>query len=260
MECEDVHAHLADHLAGTLPAAAADALDRHVEGCPACAAELDHFSRTWDLLGSLPADPVPSSAMRARLAATMAGFEVARTRTPGSRFPAPGSRLGWLAAAATLVIGIGIGRQTAPAPGVDPQIVALHDEVRALREMAAVALLQQASPSERLKGVTWTSRLDQPGSEVAQVLLDTLMRDPNVNVRLAAIDALKRFGDREAVRRGTLEALGRQSSPLVQIALIDFAAEVNGAEAADALRRLSSDPNVNETVRARAAAVLQKVG
>jgi hypothetical protein len=62
------------------------------------------------------------------------------------------------------------------------------------------------------------------------------------------------------VRRGALEALARQSSPLVQIALIDFAAEVNGGGAADTLRRLSIDPLVNETVRARAAAVLQKVG
>jgi hypothetical protein len=253
MECEDVHARLADHVAGTLSAAAEADVERHIAQCAACAAERDGFAATWDELGGLPAARVPSAALRARFAATLDGFE-ASVRPPRRHQAA------WLAAAAaTLIIGIGIGRQTT-APVDDGRLAELRGEVRALREMAAVALMQQASPSERLKGVTWTSRIEQPGVELAQVLLDTLMSDPNVSVRLAAIDALKRFGDREIVRRGALEALGQQSSPLVQIALIDFAAEVNGAGAADTLRRLSSDPRINETVRARAAAVLQKVG
>ncbi len=108
--------------------------------------------------------------------------------------------------------------------------------------------------------MAWTGQIDEPGAEVSSVLLDMLVRDPNANVRLAAIDALRRFGDREAVRLGALEALKYQSSPMVQIALIDFVAEVNGADAADALKRLSDDPLVNATVRARAAAVLQRVG
>jgi hypothetical protein len=255
MECEDVHAQLADHLAGALSAEAEADLERHLAQCAACAAERDGFSAAWDQLGGLPADRVPSAAMRARFAATLEGFEA-------SMRPSRGSRAAWpAAAAAMLIVGILIGRQTVvPAPGDNGQLADLRGEVRALREMTAVALMQQASPSERLKGVTWTSRLEQPGAELAELLLDTLMSDPNVSVRLAAIDALRRFADREVVRRGTLAALGQQSSPLVQIALIDFAAELNGAGAAETLRRLSNDPLVNETVRARAAAVLQKVG
>jgi hypothetical protein len=259
MECEDVQAQLADYVGGALPAEAEAEIDRHIASCAACAADRDGFSATWEQLGALPADRVPSDRMRARLEAAIEGFQV--RAGAGRRRPA-----WWLAAAAALlVVGIAIGRQTAPAsgdagPGGDRQIAALRDELRALREMTAMALLQQSSPSERLKGVTWTSRIEEPGAELAELLLDTLMSDPNVSVRLAAIDALRRFGDREVVRRGALEALARQSSPLVQIALIDFAAEVNGGGAADTLRRLSIDPLVNETVRARAAAVLQKVG
>jgi hypothetical protein len=254
MECEDVHARLADHVAGTLSEPAEAEVERHIAQCAACAAERDGFAATWDRLGGLAADRVPSAAMRARFAATLDGFE-ASIRPPRR------AQAAWLAAAAAMLIaGILIGRQTTTAPVDDGRLAELRGEVRALREMTAVALMQQASPSERLKGVTWTSRLEQPGAELAQVLLDTLMSDPNVSVRLAAVDALRRFGDREAVRRGALEALGQQSSPLVQIALIDLAAEVNGAGAADTLRRLSNDPMVNETVRARAAAVLQKVG
>jgi HEAT repeat protein len=259
MECEDVHADLADYLAGRLPAAAADAFERHLQDCRACAADVAGLEETWHGLGELAADPVPAAALRARVSAVIDGYGAGADRQ--AAWVARARQAGWLAAAAAVLFAaFAIGRQNAPAPATDVQVAALRDEMRALREMTAIALLHQPSPSDRLKGVTWTGQIDQPGSEVALVLLDTLMRDPNVNVRLAAIDALKRFGDREAVRRGTLEALKHQSSPLVQIALIDLAADINGPAAAEALRRLSDDPQINAAVRARAAAMLQRVG
>ena len=129
-----------------------------------------------------------------------------------------------------------------------------------MRQMVTLSLMQQQSASERLKGVTWINEIDQPGSEVVTALLDALMHDPNVNVRLASIDALKRFGERDVVRQGALEAFPRQTSPLVQIALIDFVIEVNGRDSAGTLRRLSEDPMLDEAVRARAAWGLQQLG
>jgi HEAT repeat protein len=129
-----------------------------------------------------------------------------------------------------------------------------------MRERVTLSLLHQQSASERLKGVAWSNQIDQPGDRLTAALLDALMHDPNVNVRIATVDALQRFADREAVRRGALEALAEQTSPIVQIALIDFVVEVNGPEAAETLRRLSMDPTVNEAVQARAAEGLAQLG
>ena len=129
-----------------------------------------------------------------------------------------------------------------------------------MRQVLTLSLLQQQSASERLKGVSFTAQAEQPGNEVALALLDTLMHDPNVNVRLATIDALKRFAARENVRRGVIEALASQTSPLVQIALIDFVVETNGRDAADTLRRLSGDPMLDQAVRGRAARALRQIG
>jgi hypothetical protein len=136
----------------------------------------------------------------------------------------------------------------------------MRSEMHDLREMVSLSLMQQQSASERLKGVTWTGQLDRPSGEVVAALLDALMHDPNVNVRLATIDALERFASREDVQRGTIEAVERQPSPLVQIALIDFMVKTNERGSAAALRRLSQDPQVNGTVRARAAWGLQQLG
>src|SRR6185437_11241839 len=101
--------------------------------------------------------------------------------------------------------------------------------------------------------VSWSNQLDRPGDEVVTALIDTLMHDTNVNVRLASIDALKRFADRDAVRNAAVHALSTQKSPLVQMALIDFVVETNEHSALDALRKLASDNTVNADVRTRAA-------
>ena len=113
--------------------------------------------------------------------------------------------------------------------------------------------------------MSYSSQLAAPGSDVVNALLDTLMHDPNVNVRLATVDALRRFADRDGpqadtVRRGTMQALPQQTSPLVQVALIDFAVETGSRESVGALRGLATNTMVDATVRARAERGLQQLG
>ena len=126
--------------------------------------------------------------------------------------------------------------------------------------MPLLSLLQQQSASERLRGVSWSSQVPQPEEAILSALLQTLNSDPNVNVRLASVDALRRFGGREGVRRDVAEALPQQESPLVQIALIDFLLEAEGPEAAGVLRRLADDLMLDKAVRDRAARGLRQVG
>jgi hypothetical protein len=126
--------------------------------------------------------------------------------------------------------------------------------------MVTLSLLQQQSASERLKGVTSSSQIEQPGREVVSALIETLRNDSNVNVRLASVDALRRFGGRETVRRDVVAALPQQDSPLVQIALIDFLLEAQGPDAAMTLRRIAKDMMFDKAVRARAERGLRQVG
>jgi hypothetical protein len=271
MECQDVHAALADHLDGALPPDAAGDLAAHLRACATCAGEVEGLSETGGLLGGLTVAPPDSAAMRARFDALLAGYAEGAGLAPGGPpMPATPARRPWVpravayvgAAAALLVLGAVVGRQSraADTQSTELQLAELRTELRDVRQMMTLALLQQPSASERLKGVTWTEQIDEPDNEVTNALLVALTTDPNVNVRLASIDALRRFGGQAAVRRGVLDALPRQMSPLVQIALIDFVVEVNGREAAETLRRLSTDEMLDRAVRARAAMGLQQVG
>lgn len=260
MECEVAQAHLPDHLARTLAAPIAAAVDAHLRGCHRCAAEYAGIEETWQRLRTVPPAEPDTTLMRSRFEAGL--HEYARAHPSGRPIHRGAAYYGMqiAAAAAMLVLGVLIGRQSPSAPAADPQLAALRDELRDMREMIAVSLLQQQSATERLKGVSWSNQIDDPGMTVTSALLDALMHDPNVNVRVSAIDALKRVAEREDVRLGALEALSRQTSPIVQVALIEFVVETNGREAAVALRRIADDPMANETVRMRARRGLEQLG
>jgi HEAT repeat protein len=223
--------------------------------------EADALDTTWRMLGGIDAPAPDSDRMRARLDAVIDALEHGE---PSSRRRWRGYAVQGLAAAAILLIGLAIGRFVMPdrarLADSSSEIAAMRSEMRELREMVSLSLMQQQSASDRLKGVTWTGQLDRPSAEVVSALLDALMHDPNVNVRLATIDALERFASREDVRRAAIEAVDRQMSPLVQIALIDFLVKTNERESAPTLRRLAQDPRVNDAVRSRAAWGLQQLG
>ena len=259
MRCEEFSARLPDEWVGGLPDGERAAMREHVASCAACRQELESLGDTWGLLGEIPIAAPDSRAMRARLDAAIRREQQASrpVRTRG----APWNQ--WLLAAGlagvALVAGVFVGRSGAPAPA-SSDVVALREELRDLRHMVALSLMQQQSASERLKGVGWSTRLEGPSDEVVTALIDTLRHDENVNVRLASIDALKRFADRDDVRRAALDALQTQHAPLVQMALIDFVVETQDREAAAALRRISDDAKSDQTVRTRAAWGLEHLG
>jgi hypothetical protein len=262
MRCEDVTPQLADYLTGLLPDPPSGEVSRHIAVCDDCRKELEDLHDTWRLLGELPAPAPDSSAMRARFDAVLAQH-VADSGSAATGSPMWSRRSHWPwalgASAATLVLGVLLGRLTAP-DSASRDLASLRDELRETRVLVGLSLMQQTSASERLRGVSWSSGIDRPGDELVEALVGALRHDPSDNVRLATVDALRRFADRDAVRRGAIEALPQQTSPLVQVALIDFVVEVNDRNAIETLRRLSSDPMVNEAVRARAALALERIG
>ena len=66
MECEVAQAHLADHLARTLPRAVAADVAAHLRACETCAAEYEAMGETWQLLRTIPAAEPDSASMRTR--------------------------------------------------------------------------------------------------------------------------------------------------------------------------------------------------
>jgi hypothetical protein len=271
MNCESIREKFADFLAGELDEGSRQRVQTHLFVCPACREELEGLSAIWTKLGVLPKEQ-PGPALRQRfyemLEAYKDGLDEARTG-PGLRRTISG----WLErimprqpvyqfalSLVLLVAGLGAGYLlNGSRPAAKNEIAALHSEVTDMRRAVAISMLKQASPSERLMGVSWSSRLESPDEKILQALLDTLNHDSNVSVRLAAIDALYLFYDNPHVKAGLIESLAGQTSPLVQISLINLLVEIRERRAVEALEQLIQDRKLNPRVRERAEMVLAKL-
>ena len=278
MKCERIQELCADYLRGELAGNQKEDLERHLRECVACREETEGAQALWARLASLPA-PQPSAAMDARFAALLAA-ERRRLESDGEAEPfAPrlvqfltglwpwrqGLQFGLAAALFGLGLLLGLslaGSHRAGPQGIvqDPTLTQLREEVSGLRQMVTLALLQEASASERLRGAEWSSQLPAADDRVLAALLRALDSDPNVNVRLAAVGALEHFGDHASVRQGLLAALPRQHSPLVQVEVIRLLVELKERQTVPALKGLLQDTAVNPTVRECAEWGLEQLG
>lgn len=269
MKCERVNELLPDLLAGSANESERVEVQAHCAGCPACKDMVEGLGALWTNLGQLP-DERPSEAMRPRFDAMLEAYQQGM-HASGRETSSPSRQTshGWIerlwprqpvmqfaAALACIVVGLAGGRWLL---GGGAEIQQLQKEVHATRQLVTLSLLQQNSPSERLKGVTFGARLDPPDPEVLSALLNVLNEDPNVNVRLAAADALVLYKDQPTVRQGLVQSFRKQKSPLVQIALIDLLVQMRERDATTLLQQLSKDTKVDQAVRQRASWGLQRL-
>jgi len=286
MNCQRVQESFIDYQDGTLPADESAALRAHLASCPTCQREWSALQEITRKLDALPAVEEPSPRLRKQFYAmlethqrdadSVSPFALARSRLDrffAALLPSQPA-LQFAFALALLVGGVLAGSRYLGAPAARPAAPDNSAEVAALRKqgedlrkqvddmgkLVAASLLQQKSTSERLSAVLATMDLKSPDRKVLSDLVGALAFDPSVNVRLSAVEALAPHADDLLVRAGLLNALSRESAPLVQVAMIELLTSVHEAEAAPIFDRISRDEAADKTVREaarRALAVLR---
>jgi len=256
MSCEETTALLADRLLGQTSADDERRLDAHLATCAACRAEVAAASELWTDMGALDAE-VPHERLRARFHAALAAYEARESSSWLERalerwWPRQPLLQAGLAAGLMLV-GVLIGQQLPSS--TDGEVAALRDEVRSV----GLALLDHQSASERLLGVAWSRRTEQ-APEVVSALLERVRYDPSVNVRLAAVDALRSRLSRPEVEAGLALALEQQDTPLVQVALTDALLESGSDDGIEAVRRMLARDELDPAVREYAETALTETG
>jgi len=264
---------LPDFLMGSFTESERSSIQTHLKSCAACRREYESLSLLWNSLSALPEEK-PSPAMRERFNAMLSAYEQGIRHGETSsvwetlnqfigRF-LPSQPAIQFAMMFVLVVGsFVLGSRSedgfeSGGNGQDDQIelAELRGEVLAMSRMLAISLLQQQSASERIKGAS----LSQPDEQVIGTLVQTLNYDPNVNVRLAAMDALTKYSDEPEIRETLIGSLEKQTSPLVQLALVEVIAELNLPGAATVFRQLLEKEQLNQTVRERIQQRLSQVG
>jgi len=263
MKCEEIGELLSDYLQGRLRADQAAEVEKHLTECAGCGEE----ATLWKKLALLPEEQ-PSPAMESRFKAMIENYQEGRwektnlasekSKVPvpmlwglGNWRQLPAAGIVW--AVLFLACGYFIGKHAdrGSDAAAQAQLNEMRQELGATRQMVALSMLQQQSASQRLEGVSWTTRLPEPDPKVMGALMHTVRFDNSVDVRLAALDALSRYADRPEVRRDLVDVLQTTQSPMVQVALIDLLVDLHDKSAVPQFRKFQQDPNVNPTVKKR---------
>lgn len=244
MTCEESKMRLADQWRGGAGPPDPE-LELHLKSCVECAADARELGLLWAALGELP-QPEPRQRMSHNFYSRLRDLERAETRRHAFFSWLRSPMVQALAACLILAAGIALGRYSAKS---EDKISQLEDQIANMRQMVAISLLGQQSASERLKGIDYAQRSGDTNNKVVEALLTAMNDDSNVDVRLAALDALRRFADVASVRHNLVETLPRQDSPLMQIAIMDQLVQMRDKASVPAINTLLHEHDLDPAVR-----------
>lgn len=260
MKCEQYEEKLIGLLNNELTPAEQAELEKHLETCVACSAELASMKPMWELMGTMEA-PEPSAHMRVKFNAMLETYKESVEDQKESAWSNINNRLNslwhwqprWTLAYSLMIILIGFGGGYLLFAGKgskqDQQLQALTSQVHELKQTMMLALLENPSASERIRGVSYTSEIKHADKEVIDALLATLNNDPNVNVRLSTLDALAHLASHPEVREGLIKSIAQQDSPLMQSAIADVMLKLQEKRSVKSFRELLKQKDLNPGVR-----------
>jgi hypothetical protein len=139
------------------------------------------------------------------------------------------------------------------------QVQALSEQLREMRQMMMLSLLQNPSASERMRAASYVDDSKTISPNILVAFLSTLNNDPNVNVRLTTLDALTQYARNAAVREGLIQSILQQDSPLMQAALADVMLKLQEKRAIPSFKKLLQEKGLNEMVRSKIEQVITRL-
>lgn len=217
--------------------------------------DIKAMENTYSSLGKLPSTE-PSERMSDSFYAMLKAKK--KEQSPGDnirvlnrvkKFFTPPRMQRFGLAVAFVLIGVMVGNLFTPFRDYQQQMDQLSQEISQMREVMMFSLLDAQSSSERLKAVNISTDIPSADNRVISALLKTLNSDPNVNVRLASIEALLHHADNPVARKGLVQSISQQESPQIQVALADAMLSLQETASVNELRRLLKQQELDESVK-----------
>ena len=260
MKCEQYEGLFAGWINNELKPAERETLEQHLNGCAACREELASIQQLWAMMDEVEV-PEPSPTMQVDFRAMLNDFKAAeenkKSSSAGIRQQLAGLlqwRQKWPLAYtfAIVLVSFGCGYLFFNLKGgskQDKQMADLTTQVHELKQTMALALLENPSASERIRGVSYTTEIKHADKEVIDALLATLNNDPNVNVRLSTLDALTHLAGHPEVRQGLVQSITTQESPLMQSAIADVMLKLQEKSSVKSFKELLKQKDLDHGVR-----------
>jgi hypothetical protein len=119
------------------------------------------------------------------------------------------------------------------------------------KQQVLLASLQDFTGPQKIEAVYSISQSGQSGDALIDALVATMNSDKNINVRLAAINALTGMMDKNPrVKKELIRSLSLQDNSLLQISLIQVLTESGVTEAKTEIESIARSEDTDENVKA----------
>ena len=266
MNCKHIKALIIEYADSMLSKEDAHAVEEHLASCKECLAEYENIKSMLSKLDNFKMEN-PSPDLKKNFDNMISFYSLGMNNTKVSWHDRISDWLeSWwprrpmvqfITTVVVLIIGLAAGFSINEKTGSNKEIVQIKSDMNNLQRVVMRSLLDQSSAADRISGLSMSGRVKKADREFYSTLVLLLNSDPNVNVRLAAVNALSNFAQNDYVKHELVISLGLQSSPLVQISLIDLLASIKETDSSSTLIRMINNPDVNSHVKERARKALK---
>lgn len=244
MKCNDVENLIIDHLENSLSEEDKKLMDLHLADCAGCRASLEQSRLLLGMIDQIPKETPPDRLRHSFEEMLEKEKQEAAVSKPGKLIQLPWKRIMTVAAAAALLIVGSLYGTFQANRKTEDRVSLLEQQYQEMEKERTLAMLDNRSASKRIQAVSYSEEMQQPDEKVLQAIINRLHHDENVNVRLAAAEALWKFKDEELVKQALINALELETNPDVQIAIIEFLIGTREKRAVKPMQKLLNEPAV----------------
>lgn len=252
MNCKEIIELLPSYIEESLEKSAHDDVVNHLNGCNACKDELEKLLSIESMLSGINEEETPKridNEFRALLENEKKSSTLSLTERINQKHISLSSLIRVAAGLLLLITGGFIGYSLKPLGNSSNEVSGLKQEIVEMKNLVIFSLIKQESASERIKAVSYIKEISNPDPKMIETLFNTLNTDRNVNVRLAAAQALSKYKDDKEIAKSIVKSLETQTEPLVQIMLINLAVETKGTDVAPELTKLLQRSDLMDEVK-----------
>lgn len=252
MNCKDIEPLLPAYHEKSLANDIQNEISAHLGSCRSCKNEFDKLTELDYKINSVIDQNVPKKvddAFAKMLEDERKGIKPRLSTKLNQKQISLSLLLRYAAGVLLLITGGVIGYNLHPSAESSTEVAGLKQEMVEMKNLVIYSLIKQESASERIKAVSYIKEIPNADPKLIETLFNTLNKDRNVNVRLAAAQALAKYKDNKEVAKGIIKSLEKQTEPLLQIMLINLAVETGDSEVGPELNKMIQRTDLMDEVK-----------
>ena len=242
MSCTEIENSIVDYIDGTLSTNEVKAVNNHIASCNTCKLI---FNETTELFNAFANEPLvqPSENLKTSFEQLLAKEKQEQHKVISIQSRKKNRDKTLLQVAASIAIllsGYLLGGYQ-ESINSKQEITSYQNQHK---ENMLLAMIDNTSPSKRIKAVNYTEELTTPDITILKALIERMQQDSNSNVRLTAVEALSKFTDNELVKTSLIETLTLEKDPSIQIEIIQILVDIQEKRALDPMKKLLEEPDL----------------